>query len=254
MLFKGHLWSHEFPSPPFHSPVPKIRLVLSISTLRVGSSFWRWFSSVSLPGFATWLSSLVSFLLALDVRFFPCTLIAVSSMLCLLVMPQGELASWVCTNALHRAQVLKGPHAWGLMLCSHCLEILNNFIFGFVFCKSSLVAGWTCVRALNTWLMLGPAYSPTLPSLHSLLASLDQFQPPAPAPGLWPLPLFGWSSPVTWAGTACALSSPLCPPGAWKQVQEDLGSGQSGSCSVLGCQCHSNAAGDSTGAFCPLLM
>lgn len=35
-------------------------------------------------------------------------------------------------------------HSWGLMLCSHHIEALNDFTFEFVFCKQSLMGHYMC--------------------------------------------------------------------------------------------------------------
>ena len=42
-------------------------------------------------------------------------------------------------SAVTQAQVLEGPHSWGLTLCGCRLESLNNVIFGCGFCESSPV-------------------------------------------------------------------------------------------------------------------
>lgn len=65
----------------------EVRLVLNVSSLRVGSSFRRWFSSALLPACATWLASLARFLLLSA---------EISRVLHLLAVLQAGLASWAC--------------------------------------------------------------------------------------------------------------------------------------------------------------
>lgn len=116
------------------------------------------------------------------------------------------------------------------MLLSHCPEILNNLIFGFVFRKSSFMAQWTCIRALDPWFMLGPA-SPTPFILPTSWPPLDEFQ----------LPALACNHCSSLAGVAGGDLSSLLSSGpirGQKQVQEGLGSGQRGGCSVLCCRCH----------------
>lgn len=159
-----------------------IRLVFSISTLRMESSFWRWSSSVLMPPDS---------LLWPDFRclFPPCVLIEVTSMFHLLVMPEAGLASWACCHAFPHGPVLRR----GWVLCSHCLEILNNFILGLCFVSE---VGWHAghasgPRVPHSCVVLPPPF--ILPPPY-LSASLGSVQPPAPGPGLWPLPLSSWAA------------------------------------------------------------
>lgn len=43
----------------------------------------------------------------------------------------------------HRVLHSEGPHAWGLMLCDYCPEILNSFSFEFMVDKRSVIRQWS---------------------------------------------------------------------------------------------------------------
>lgn len=65
---------------------------------------------------------------------------------------------------LHRRPMLQGSCNWSLLLGGGCPECLNNFIFGFVFCKWCLMGQWN-----RCWDM-GPCF--TSPVGCSLSAAL----------------------------------------------------------------------------------
>ena len=46
---------------------------------------------------------------------------------------QGQLYRHVASAVTQGPTLIKGPSTLGLMLCSCCLEILNNSVFEFVF-------------------------------------------------------------------------------------------------------------------------
>lgn len=102
------------------------------------------------------------------------------------------------------------------MLFSHCLDILNNLLFGFVFFKSRLMAQWTCIRALNPWLMPGP-FPPSLDPLPCLPWVSSSYLPlplacdHCPSLAEWPNYMGRWRPVLP--------LSPLDPPGAWKQCR-----------------------------------
>lgn len=58
---------------------------------------------------------------------------------------QGQLHRHA-TCEVGRAPHSEGPHAWGLMPCGHCLEILTNFVFESGFHKQSPMRQWSLQR------------------------------------------------------------------------------------------------------------
>lgn len=56
---------------------------------------------------------------------------------------------------LHKALLSWGPSPWGLMLCSHCLEIILSFHL--CFADEIQQDNRTCTLNLESWLMYGPA-------------------------------------------------------------------------------------------------
>lgn len=83
-------------------------------------------------------------------------------------------SSWAGDPCSHAGTELRmGPSSWGLVLCSHCLEILNNFISEFVFCKWSMhwglgtfVSKWSLFLASLGW--MGPQHPASPPCCYPL--------------------------------------------------------------------------------------
>lgn len=83
-----------------------IRLVFSVSTFRVGSSFWRWFWSALPSQPATWPSSLARFLIISDVCYLPVHLL--KFLVCSIpVYALGRPVSWASYHALRQGPVLR---------------------------------------------------------------------------------------------------------------------------------------------------
>lgn len=103
----------------------------------------------------------------------------------------SSIGSQLCNQCLHAGP----PHAWGLMLCSRCLESLNNCTFEFVFCMCTCLglgasaAMWAHFLGPPHFLGSGPRVRgstvhwcqlPPLPALSPELAA-----PPCLPPTAW---------------------------------------------------------------------
>lgn len=191
----GHLWSYELSSPPFLFPLyPSVRLVFCISTLRVEISFWRWLlppDSLLWPGFC-WFQMFVS---SLCINWSFCA-------------PSPGYA-------IGRAGLMGTLPCISTRPCSEGAECSVITVLKFLIISSLSLCfvsevWWHAGHALGPWIpsscmvlppsfILPPPYLSTFPGL---------VQPPAPAPGLWPLPLSGRGSPVAWAGGGlCSVQS-----------------------------------------------
>lgn len=84
--------------PAYCRPGSRSIKLVSISMFRVGSSFWRWFSSSLPPHAATWHSSLGRFLMISDVGYLPLLKFLESSVPWLRCRQAGFMGKLPCTS------------------------------------------------------------------------------------------------------------------------------------------------------------
>lgn len=104
----------------------------------------------------------------------------------------------------------RGTYDWGLMLCSHQLEILNNCILESVLCKRSLIRKWSTHWGLEPQLTHGPAPVPSL----SPCVSPDSLGTPSSFFLCSPLVVATLPSTVSGAASHTAVAVPIL---GWQQ-------------------------------------
>ena len=108
------------------------------------------------------------------------------------------LAPWACNQYSYMR-----PIGWGLLLCSHHLDLLNKFMFELVFCKWSSLEQW---RMSTSCLFLFP---------------LDYFSTASPCPPV-PWAVSASPSPVppsSCRGPLCTVAVAHAPMEDWDQVK-----------------------------------
>lgn len=126
---------------------------------------------------------------------------------------QGQVRN---LHFIHTGAVMQVPalsrmsHAWGLMPCSGYLEVLNYFVFEFVFWQQSPMRRCCLYRCLKPQLTWGPASCHLPPAWDGFLAAHSSVPTHFP---LLPSPLAG-AERGSWVG----YSAPCTSQGAEHQV------------------------------------